>query len=237
MVFIIAWLRWRYTIVYDAKYQITDVAITYKNSSITEEAQNQITTFIEDSIQEQSSYFLYRYWNRSSEKKKVQKTFHIINTMEIVDFTNNKITIQVDYHKPHIIRKLPNDKRFWSYQEYLFPLRKEYVGANIALLYLPGYLSNLQSLEGIYHLTSEKELIKLYHTVNEKIPLKHMIVYPWAWYVAMMTVDNLKILFSQKKPIEDQMKLYDTIYKNYSSTGRIVQIDLGSLDDAIVTLK
>jgi hypothetical protein len=53
----------------------------------------------------------------------------------------------------------------------------------------------------------------------------------------MMTVDDLKILMSLHKPIEDQMEMYSNIYAYYPEAYRIRQIDVGSLDDAIVTLE
>lgn len=106
-----------------------------------------------------------------------------------------------------------------------------------ALLYLPSYISQLRtSIDGVYHEDSEQKLTEIYYAVHAKIPLKHMIVYPWAWYVAMKTVDDLKVLFSLRKPIDEQIEKYSQVYHNYPDARRIRQIDVGSLDDVVVTL-
>ncbi len=212
--------------------------IQHGSSPLTPYDQEQITKTVQKSIDKQSSYLLYRYGDRSTQKTQLRQQFPIIDQIDIADFSKNKLTLKVQYHSPSIVRKLPNQKKFGSYNEYLFELNKDYVIKDqVALLHLPAYLAGLSSLKGIYHLTPEKQLINIYHTVNSHIPLKHMIVYPGAGYVAMMTTDGLKVLFSLHKTIDEQMKLYTDIYSGYDEAHRITQIDVGSLSDAIVTLK
>lgn len=52
-----------------------------------------------------------------------------------------------------------------------------------------------------------------------------------------MTVDDLKVLFSLRKPIQEQIQRYSDVYTYYEEAHRITQIDVGSLDDVIVTLE
>ncbi|USN57487.1 MAG: hypothetical protein H6766_03470 [Candidatus Peribacteria bacterium] len=168
----------------------------------------------------------------------IRDSFPLIESVTLDDFANNTLQITVQYYTPRIIRNVPSGEKFGSYNGYLYTLATGYVlNGDEAILYLPSYLEGITSLDGIYHETSESDFVNVYHTVNDKIPLKHMIVYPGAGYVAMMTNDDLKILMSLRKPIEDQMTLYSRIYQYYPEAYRIRQIDVGSLDDAIVTLE
>lgn len=223
-------------VIYSSRYQIDMVQITHGDNSTSEQAI--VDQYITQMIGTNTSYLILRMGGRQEDVDMIRDTFPLIESVKIDDFVNNIMTISVYYHTPRLIRHVPGGARFGSYDEHLYRIASEYTpNGTEAILYLPAYLEWIDSIDGIYHEIPEADFVHIYHTVNKEIPLKHMIAYPGAWYVAMMTVDDLKILMSLHKPIEDQMKMYSNIYAYYPEAHRIRQIDVGSLDDAIVTLE
>lgn len=166
------------SVVYSSRYRIAAIEIAHVDSSIAQE--ERIEQYMQQMIGARNSYLALRFgsqWRRDREM--ARDTFPLIDTIDVVDFIDNTLFVNIAYHRPRVIRHIPGGERFGSYDEYIYPLAKDYiVSGNEAILYLPSYLQDLESLDGIYHESTEQEITNIYHTVNSKIPLKHMIVYP-----------------------------------------------------------
>lgn len=186
-------------------------------------------------------WYLCRYysdvkflWDEELYNKKIQEKYPFIKKITIVSFINNKLILDIKYHKP-LLRFMYNNTTYWAYKNNLVLLGpKDSLGYGIPLILLPEYLKTTSSSISwlLYNLNLEKMLYDL--LLLKSSPLSWSVTYiPW-WDKYILWNNNLRVYFNARKDINNQLMILSTLMTEYRWFNSLKQIDVGSLDNPIV---
>ncbi len=170
------------------------------------------------------------YWlTKWNSKQKVIDSIHgdWIQSVEIIDFEENVLYLDVTYNKPDFVFSTAN-KQWGSKKKSILPL---WTGLNIATptFELPSYHS--WDIQGIFHKTDLEKLTQQYALLQEINPTK-VEFHPWTDKIIAF-VQWEKIALNLAESFEDQLNKYALIKKYFSWTV-IREYDLSSAPYAII---
>lgn len=219
---------------YGSNQRITSVRIT--DESLAWYTDSQLISSTKEILMNWSRRAIKWFW--VWEALTLQKSrYPIIQDISLEEFTEGEALIDIQWNKPQIVFRLPWDKRYWSFEEYLFPVRPDdTIIVDSRIIDLPRYTEALDTIAWIYRKMSEEELIEAVQMIDSALQtdkISERIYLPggkkfFLWY------DSKRWYFHLNKDLETQIQKLYSVQKFYQDYESISVIDLWSTDNVIV---
>ncbi len=183
------------------------------------------------------NYFLMRWWWDRRIKDELMQSFPHINELEIELIDDQIAQVTIFYNAPTIIFLLPEQRRFASFNEWLFLLWDEdFIDTDAPVIELPRYTQSLENIDGIFFMLWEQQLVDIYNTIFDVLWEENVfefIYLPW-WERLFVTYKWKRLFFDLTKDINTQLAKLINVENHYENFERLVELDLWSLDDVII---
>lgn len=227
-------LIWRNIFFYGSSQRITSVRIT--DESLAWYADPQIISSTQEALVNWSRRAIKRFWLWDTLTLQ-QATYPIIQNIVLKEFTENEALIDIKWHIPQIVFRLPWDKRYWSFEEYLFPVRpNSTIIADSRIIDLPRYTETFDTIDWIYWKISEQELIEALKMIDSTLEVEKISerIYLPGWKKIFLWYDSKRRYFHLNKDLETQIQKLFSVQEFYQEYENISVIDLWSTDNVIV---
>ncbi|MFZ2150616.1 MAG: hypothetical protein WAZ12_04625 [Candidatus Absconditicoccaceae bacterium] len=184
------------------------------------------------------NYYVLKYFKRDDILAIIKKKFPVVKNIEFHYSQKNTLDVKIIFDKIDLRFKF-GDKIFALYKGSTFLLYSgNTIGNNIKTIELPGYLSGLNNLNGLFFNYPPEDFILNMDIISQVFGDNVRLVYlPGSKRVAVFIGKNKVVYINFQKDIKLQMTEYDFLRKYDSSFASYTEIDLGSLEGSMAIVK
>lgn len=177
------------------------------------------------------NYYVLKYFKKSEILYLVRQKFPIVSDINFSFSSKNTLDVEVLFDELNF-RIIIHDKVFGLYRWYTFMLYSwNSLWRNVTQIELPGYLSWLDNLKGLFFDYSFQDFELYMNTIIQFFGNDFRFVYfPWSGRVWVFNKNWKVVYLNLKKDIKQQLDMYDFLIKYADDFSRFQEIDLWSLD-------
>lgn len=225
---------WRNIFFYSSTQRITSIRIT--DESLAWHTHAQLISSTQEAFIGSSRRAIHWFWLWDT--LTLQKSIYpIIQDISLEEFNEGEALIDIEWSTPQVVFRLPWDKRYGSFEEYLFPVRpNDTIIEKSRIIDLPRYTETFDTITWIYQQISEQELIdaiQMIDTALDTESISERIYLPW-WKKFFLWYDSKRWYFHLNKDLDTQIQKLFSVQKFYQDYENISVIDLWSTDNVIV---
>ncbi|MFA7298435.1 MAG: hypothetical protein WC010_02200 [Candidatus Absconditabacterales bacterium] len=168
----------------------------------------------------------------------IKKTYPMITDINIEYVSSNTVSIKLEFRPIDMVIR-NQDVRFALIGSTLLPIYSgNKLAQNIKILDLPGYLSGMNLLSGLFYRQSATELTQQIELIAQSFSGLDHIEYLPGGERSIVFIDGKKLYISNLGDILNQIRNYQLLKKYYKDYSQLQDIDLGSLEkDKIIVRK
>lgn len=183
------------------------------------------------------NFFSIKRFNTTRILSTIQQDYPLVESLDIRMQDDQIAFVSLSFNKPVLVFQLPENRRYASFEETLYPLGTGDALWNDSLtIELPRYSAELPNINGIFYRISEQRLYELVSRVIDTLwsdNIVERIYLPW-WEKLFISYKAKRLYFHLNKDITAQLEKLTDIENNYALFESLALIDLGSNDDVIV---
>lgn len=220
--------------IFSPRYTIWTVTIT---ASSQEQYNNAVMYDKVESLITNKNYFLFNWRSKNEVIEELQTWYPFIEDIQLELIDDGSVLTTVTFDDPTIIFLMPEERRYWTYNEKLYSLGTgDFLGTESPVIQLPRYTQDLESIHWIFYRISEQRLLDVYTTVISTLwenNINEIIYLPW-WQKFFLWYKGKRLYLNINKDVNRQLAKLVDLENYYEWFDTLSRIDLWSLDDIIV---
>ncbi|MCF7835410.1 hypothetical protein K9M48_05210 [Candidatus Gracilibacteria bacterium] len=184
------------------------------------------------------NYYILKFFKKSDILDLVRQRFPMVSDIEFSFSSKNTLDVDVIFDDLNF-RVIIHDKVWGLYKGYTFLLYSgNSLGRDVVQIELPGYLSGLDNLKGLFFDYSFNEFEMNMNSIIQFFGNDFRFVYfPGSARAGVFNKNSKVVYLNFKKDIKQQLDMYDFLIKYADDFSRFQEIDLGSLDGNMVIVR
>jgi len=183
------------------------------------------------------NFFSFKRFKKTSILNDIKKTYPLVRKFDLRMQEDQIAFVTIRYNEPTIVFQLPENRRYASYQESLYPLWTwDSLWIDSLVIELPRYTSELPNIEWIYYRLSEERLFTVVSQILETLWSQNIAeqIYLPGWEKLFLAYKSKRLYFHLNKDIDIQLQKLVDIEENFADFGSLAVLDLWSSDDTII---
>jgi len=183
------------------------------------------------------NYYVVNFY-KSRVLSDIKSLYPMITDINVTYKSSNTVAIKLDFRPIDMVIQ-NQDVRFALIDNTLLQIYSwNKIAKGINLLYLPPYLSGMNSLSGLFYRQSATGLVQQISLLYQWFSwLDHIEYLPW-WERSIVFLDGKKLYINNLGDIPNQIRNYQLLRKYYKEYAQLNEIDIGSLEkDKVIVRK